>query len=451
MKNSSAWMWFCVSIILSVQCRPSVDQGLTRTSDTPVTINTMQCLSDTSQSYVIALPSSYSTSKTTPLVFVFDPHGDGNLAVNTFLAGASELGYIIAGSNVIRNGYDRIEYALQVMSQDVMNRFTVDHKHLYAAGFSGGGRVAQLFSQLNPDIRSVVSAGAGYSLGPSVNLVNKPSMLFITGNEDFNYLEIINTSQALSGSGIHFYILEYPGKHDWPGHDIILEALRWFELDAMRKDDKERKESFIRSYKASIQEQVNLMEKNHDIYGAVVSLEKGIAFLSGISPTRKMEKKLESLKNSSEYNRLTKRKKEAVTLEMRLRQGYLAALAEKDTLWWKHEISALDERIKSSDDIFIKPVYQRVKSFVSIAAYSYCNRLLSQKNLLEAEKAVSVYQTIDQANPDVYYFTALLLSGKGQTKAAITSYRKAIELGFSDFKKAKQELPIAVYSVFSAD
>jgi dienelactone hydrolase len=446
MRNLSLSVVFCIPLMLSNQCKPSVDQIITGTSDTTVTISKIQCLSDTTQTYAVALPSDFNSSKRYPVVFVFDPHGDGHLAVKTFQTGATEFGYIIAGSNVIRNGYDRIEYALQALTHDVTNRYPVDDKRMYAAGFSGGGRVAQLFSQLNPNIRAVVSAGAGYSLAQNGDLSNKPSILFIVGNEDFNYLEIMNAGNALSASGIHYYVLEYPGKHAWPGRDIIHEALQWFEFDACRKDPALKQESAINRYKTSVQQQETLMEKNHDLSGAILTLEKGIAFLSGLTRTHELLKKLETLKKSPGYQQVQKQKQDALALEMRLQQGYTNAFTEKDTLWWQHEIHVLDERITFSDNTHLQHVYKRIKNFISIAAFSYCNRALSHNELSGAEKYVAIYQIVDPGNPDVYYFKALLFARKGKDKTAIQCYKKAVVLGFNDLKKAKQELPEKVYS-----
>ncbi|MBN2273791.1 MAG: hypothetical protein JXR41_13335 [Bacteroidales bacterium] len=91
------------------QCRFSSDNALPDCANTGIKVSTVHCLSDSTQTYVVARPETFNKDRFYPVVFVFDPHGDGNLAVSTFRAGASELGYIIAGSHVIRNGYDSIE------------------------------------------------------------------------------------------------------------------------------------------------------------------------------------------------------------------------------------------------------------------------------------------------------------------------------------------------------
>ena len=446
MRNFFTVLLLAVLLMLANQCKPSGERDATDARDTTVIIHTIACLSDTVQTYCIALPPGFKNDNPYPVVFVFDPHGNGDLAVNNFRAGATEFGYIIAGSNVIRNGYKRIDYALQTLTNDVTSRYPVDRKRMYAAGFSGGGRVAQLFSQLNPDIRAVVSAGAGYSLTQPELIRNKASMLFMVGNEDFNYPEIVNSQKALSSSGIHYYVIEYPGKHAWPGYEFLHEGLQWFEFDAYRRDPARKQKPTVKKYVTAIQQRVTLLENKHDYIGAVNACEKGIVFLSEIMHTNSLKKKLVTLEESPEYRHARKQKQDVLALEIRLQQGYIAALREKDTLWWKNEIKGLDKKISITTDSFLQPVYKRINSFISIAAYSFCNSALQQNDLLNADKYISVYQIVDPGNPDGYYFKALLLSKSGYTKIAGQHLKKAISMGFTDYIRAQQELPEEVYS-----
>ncbi|MBN1413905.1 MAG: hypothetical protein JW973_02290 [Bacteroidales bacterium] len=434
------------ALILSGRCKPRDDHNVASTSDTAISVRTVECLSDSAQTYCIALPCDYDTGNRYPVVYVFDPHGNGELAVNTFRAGASEFGYIVAGSNVIRNGYEKTEYALQALTRDVLGRYAVDPYRQYAAGFSGGGRVAQLFTRLNANVKAIASAGAGYSPGQTV-LYNKASMLFIAGDGDFNYHEIVSSDKALSSAGMHHFILEYPGKHDWPAPEIVRDVLWWFEFDAYRRDPSIRQKTIIRSYMASVKQQSELLEESKDPFGAVQNLEKGIAFLTGIARTTSFQKKRDELVKSPEYKHFMRQKQKAMMLEKRLQQGYMIAFRDKDTLWWSNEIDVLNEKTSRLENAFMRPVYSRIRSFISIAAYSFCNRALMQHDLINAERYISIYRIIDPGNPDVYYFHSVLLSASGQVKASREQFGKAVSLGFSDWKKAQAELPEKVNSI----
>jgi len=197
----------------------------------------------------------------------------------------------------------------------------------------------------------------------------------------------------------------------------------------------------------AVNQQAKRLEKANDPLGAVQTLEKGFAFLSGITRTASLQKKSEILQRSPQYKHLMKQKRDAMALEMRLQQGYLAALRDKDTLWWKNEINGLNEKISRPDNESMRLVYHRIKNFISTAAYGFCNTALIQHDLIHAENYISVYQIVDPGNPDGYYFKALFLSRSGQVKAARDCFYKAISLGFTDYKKAQAELPEVVLTV----
>jgi len=446
MKTFFAVLLLCALSLLAIRCKPTAGPAIPETQDTAVVIQTNQCLADTEQSYCIALPAGFDPSGRYPVVFVFDPHGEGHLAVHTFLAGASEFGFIVAGSNVIRNGYEGTEYTLQSLTGDVTSRYPVNKDRMYAAGFSGGGRVAQEFSQRNSGIKAIASMGAGYSVEQAGMLRNKASMLFIAGNEDFNYHEVRNSFQVLSAAGIHYYILEYPGKHAWPGPEIIRDVLLWFQFDEYRRNPARKQKMTAKRYLAEIRRQAAMQEENADMAGAVNTCTKGISFLSGITKTGSLKRKLADLQKTGEFKQIEKQANEALEMEIRLQQGYTLALRERDTLWWRKEILGLNEKINRSANTAMQPVYSRIKSFISIAAYSYCNSSLRLNDVQMAERYISVYRVVDPGNPDVYYFNALYLVKSGKPNDAAAAYKKAVSMGFTDFKKARRELPEKVFA-----
>ena len=107
-------------------------------------------LQNPQQSYVLYLPTKYSPDQRWPIVYVFDPLARGPLALAPFQQAAETHGYIVAVSNNSRNGPWQPEFeAAEAMVRDTQQRFTVDLKRIYFAGFSGGARVAsQLASAL---------------------------------------------------------------------------------------------------------------------------------------------------------------------------------------------------------------------------------------------------------------------------------------------------------------
>jgi poly(3-hydroxybutyrate) depolymerase len=108
-----------------------------------VVIEKVECLDDAGQSYALYLPTSYSTGKKFPVLYAFDPSARGRVPVERFKAAAEKYGWIVAGSNNSRNGPLKPSLAAaSAMVEDTRRRFSIDETRVYAAGFSGGARLA---------------------------------------------------------------------------------------------------------------------------------------------------------------------------------------------------------------------------------------------------------------------------------------------------------------------
>jgi len=74
-------------------------------------VDTVRCAADPSQNYALYLPSHYSPDKRWSLILAFDPRARGRAAVEQYQAAAEKYGYVVAGSNVSRNGPPAISLA----------------------------------------------------------------------------------------------------------------------------------------------------------------------------------------------------------------------------------------------------------------------------------------------------------------------------------------------------
>jgi hypothetical protein len=445
MKFQFTFPGILLIVVLSFSCDREGRKTEVQMPDSLVNISCQKCFSDTTQSYWIAVPPGIDSLKKLPLIIAFDAHGDGKLAVRSLIGAATGHGYLIAGSNVIRNGYEKMENAFSTMRSDILNRYNVDKERIYAAGFSGGGRFAQIFSQMYPDVRAVISIGAGSVFIPSARPANKLPVLFLAGNEDFNYREINNSGKNLQSMGFRCYVYEFNGKHEWPARQIMDEAVLWFVFDDCRRNMNRKNDPLIKKYNEVIKERADSLAINQDIIRACQEYEKGMAFLSGLVNTKSMSKKIESLKRTKSYRDQLARKQSAQDLETRLQQGYIQALDQKDTVWWGREIRNLNRELNQENDPYLISAFRRIRNFISMASYSYCNEALNANDLKKAARLIGIYRTIDPANPDADYFSALYYSRSGQPELAKEYFMKAVASGFSDFKKASDELTGEIY------
>lgn len=445
MKFLNVFLEIFLIMALSFSCDKHEMNTGKQFPDSDVNISYRKYSADTLQSYWIAVPVNGDSAERKPLIIAFDPHGDGKLAVHSLTGAVTNMGYIVAGSNVIRNGYEDMENAFTILTADILKHYNVDRGRMYAAGFSGGGRFAQILSQVYPDIKAVISIGAGSVFNQSAQPVNKLPVLFLAGNEDFNYMEINNSIEILKSMGFHCYFMEFKGKHEWPPRLIMDEALLWFEFDDCRRSKNRKNDPLIRDYLGKIKEKAAKLETEGDILQACQEYEKGTAFLSGLVNTKSLTKEIESLKKSKGYSDQLDKKQYAHNLEIRLQQGYIQALNQKDTTWWHKEIRNLDRQLQEERDPYINSALSRVKNFISMASYSFCNESFRSDKLERAARLIDIYRTVDPENPDVFYFSALYYSKTGQPGIAKEYFRQAVSKGFTDFKKASEELPPDIY------
>ena len=181
------------------------------------------CTGDKSQSYALYLPAAYSRERAWPILYCLDPLARGRLPVERFQNAAEQAGFIVAGSNNSRNGsLDVAREAIRWLLADTHDRFAIDDSRTYAAGFSGGARLALAWAG-NGRIAGVVACGAGFG---SVIPKEVPFRIYATaGVDDFNYDEVYAMSRELSRQGVSQRFAQFLGGHDWLPETLTGEAL----------------------------------------------------------------------------------------------------------------------------------------------------------------------------------------------------------------------------------
>jgi dienelactone hydrolase len=177
------------------------------------------------QSYALYLPSNYTPDRTWPILYCLDPGARGRVPVERFSVAAEKAGFIVAGSNNSRNGpFAPVEEAIRVLVTDTHARLAIDDSRVFAAGMSGGARVALQWAQ-NGGIAGVVASSAGFSEMPK----QIPFKIFATaGFDDFNHDELYRLSRELAKRGVPHRFTEFEGGHEWLPAPLAAQALDYF-------------------------------------------------------------------------------------------------------------------------------------------------------------------------------------------------------------------------------
>ncbi|WP_321475448.1 hypothetical protein [uncultured Paludibaculum sp.] len=165
-------------------------------------------------SYALYLPSAYTPDRKWPILMCLDPGARGKIPVERFSAAAEKYGFIVVGSNNSRNGPMAVSAeAIRYLMDEVKRRFPLDQKGLFAAGFSGGSRVALSWAQA-AGLNGVIADGAAF--GSSGIPKQKPFLIYaVAGRDDFNYHELYAMSVDLGQRGWPVRFAEFEGGHEW--------------------------------------------------------------------------------------------------------------------------------------------------------------------------------------------------------------------------------------------
>lgn len=334
--------------------------------------------SDTSLSYAVYLPESYTKNRKTKVFLIFDPHADGVLPVRKYKTLADKYGVILAASNNSKNGM-RPSYRNHVITEfigDVEKHFNVDKDRLFTMGLSGGARIAALIGIFNNNVKGIIGCGGGF---PNIQHFKNNSFTWIgiVGNKDFNFQELKNLYNQLILSKYRAYLLVFDGKHEWPPVDVVDEAF-------------------------------------------------------GILLKNKTEGLKYEVKNPNKLSKWDKK-------EMKQQNIIVSDFTEKDTAWWKNRIKYLDEKRTSSADKGERLMNARLYNYIGMVSYLFTSNAAKTHNLKKLEKYLTIYETVEPSNPDMFYYKAYYFALKKDKNKTLEFLKKAVDNGLNEKSKILRE------------
>ncbi|HET7451926.1 MAG TPA: hypothetical protein VFL12_04250, partial [Thermoanaerobaculia bacterium] len=202
-----------------------------------VVVERVVCADAPAESYALFLPPGFAAAPGTarPILYVFDARARGPMAARLFAPAAAREGFVVASSNDTQSdtGLDPNVTAFRAVWRDTHARFAIDPRRVYAAGFSGGARIAALMASTAPGaVAGVIGCGAGFHREPKAR---PPFAWFGTiGDRDFNYDEVRALDATLARLGAPHHVEVFAGPHGWPPPEIAADALAWMQIQAER-------------------------------------------------------------------------------------------------------------------------------------------------------------------------------------------------------------------------
>jgi dienelactone hydrolase len=397
------------------------------------------CKSDSNQTYALYLPTGYKVTKPSAAVFVFEPLARGRLPVSLMKDAAEKFGYIIIASNNSRNGPFRPQIdAAHAMWTDAHERFSIDPKRTYFAGFSGGARLAVTFTARCKECAAagVMASGAAFPAGMEPKSVSTFLYFGAVGREDFNFPEYLEIEPKLRDAKFTFHISRFDGAHEWAPADVWLEAFEWLDLQATKsgalpKDSKFINEAYRRAL-LTASAQKNDLEK----FRTYSQAANDFADLTDVSEARTQATALENSKTVKDLVRLERRQSDE---QRRMAEPIYEQLdALKDP---ERRTSAMLELRKLFEELKVKAknekdphaiVAKRVRTQEFIHAYENGMEMIVAKDYANALTLYDVIIANAASAPGAHLQKSKIYVLMGDRTKALSEAKLAVKDGVTD-------------------
>jgi len=406
------------------------------------------------QSYALYLPKSYSWQKNWPVVYVFDPLARGELALRQFEHAAERYGFIVAASNNSRNGpWKPQSEAAQAMVDDTEQRFSIDAKRIYFAGFSGGARVSAQLALRCKCAAGVLLSGAGFPQNSPPSTESTFTVFSAVGNADFNYREVIPLQEQLERAGLPHWLRVFDGSHDWATPTVIDEALALFRVQAMKSNLEPHDDRFIAAQLASASERAESIANSGDLVSAWREYRQIVSIFDSLAEVTFARARAESLGGDKTVRDAQRRERNLFAEQDRLSGDVMSAVAVESN----SNSSAPAEQPTRSAQELARDLYQRSVSEKNPDRALILKRALGSVFIASVESGSSALERKEytlaaryfvcaaEAYPDSEWVFRQLAAARalsGDRKGAIEALRSARKLAkdFPSFSEwCKQE------------
>ncbi len=401
-------------------------------------INPVICHSDPAQSYALYIPVK-GNKTALPVIYFFDPHADGALPLSKYKSLADAYGFILIGSNNSKNGNDwpTTEKIWRHLWDDTQRRLKINGQRVYTCGFSGGAKVAGYVAINDPQIKGVIANGAGLPDEVTAGDFNF-SFTAIAGEGDMNLTDLLAFSNALDKTRTRHHIILFDGKHEWAPENTMGLAFAGLQFDAMRKALMPKDGASIDRYVAKSKKRLEADDQAGQLIKAARECSLSISFLDGLTHEAAwFQQKAASLAANPILQKQRRQQEDLLIREQTIKEEYMQHFRQDDPAYWAATIK--DLKIRAAAKTPERPMNQRLLAFLSLAFYSFSNRMINGNDNAGARHFVELYKMADPTNSEAWYFSAILDARDNQPRAAEKDLLKAIECGFRDENRMMQQ------------
>ncbi len=420
MKTKNIYLSFIILLAIAISsCTGNNTKSHHRISSSKTKSDT-NTLSQESKHYTYFMPYN---NKVDGILAIIDPHGKPNLIMDSLHSFADSNHLALIGLKEIENGISGFNF---IIGRDI--KHFIAYKNLknikvYLLGFSGGARMALLYSQRNR-IDGLIVCGAGLQRQTQLPY----PVVMMSGLRDFNFMEQYYSPNNPKTFEKNILAIHFHGKHQWPPIKDLYDAIGFIVQRNIGVNDSKSE------YYTHLSEKY-FSEK--DYFLSFKSME--VAYkLSDNSNIEKMRTKLVALSQNPKIKTYFNRLNKYITDEQERYQMLGEALKIQNLKWWNNQINYMKAKTTSSNKLEAES-YSRTLAYLGILMYSRLNATAAGRGEFDLfPKYLSIYEKIEPKNPDLFFFKGIYAYTQGQEDEAIHDLKNSLKLGFTDINKMKK-------------
>ncbi|KQC30710.1 hypothetical protein [Flagellimonas eckloniae] len=346
----------------------------------------------TDETFAVYLPNSFTATKPSSLVVVFEPAARGAKGIQLFIDASEKYGHLLVCSNNSRNGpYDRNFGIANRLFDHIFDKFLVNQDEMYLSGFSGGSRLVSAIASLTDRFAGVVGCGAGFSNVPEhMPSIQTYAYVGLCGDRDMNYKEMLDSKKYLDLRGFTNTLITFDGKHRWPPKEQITRAMDWLYLQKLKNNESPQPEDLAVLYKSDYDRIQEFKDKEQFLFASeqyerILKDYKGHLNLDSLIVEQQFFLSSKSYKNQSAalVRALNQEQKLKPKLVKQMSLDFKTP-SKMNSDWWEKEMAKLD-RLKEKGDKETQKMIYRLKFDLFGRVYARKNPLMHTTDKPQAE------------------------------------------------------------------
>lgn len=395
------------------------------------------------ETFSLYLPSTFSTDRTWPVLFVFDTEGRGRPAAQLLRVAAEEQGYIVASSNDISSDssfINNVKVGTRLMNR-IFNFFPIDQNGVYAAGFSEGAKVASALPTVFPEIKGIIAIGETWVNTDFIKKGADFSFIGLVGYKDYRNFVLEETTDFLNRAGLSASLYKYEGGHEWPNADMVSNALAGLTLQAMAKGFRPQDLELVESLYQNDVETAESLRRKMQPYKAYQYLEKMIPRYAIYDKKKDLNQRMKSIRSERTfkqqrraYNRAQYKEEELIDLYVYYFTEDVNSANFENLGWWSQQMKELKEMQEGDNQAEAEMAY-RMEGLLGSMADATFKDLKEAKASIDPMIFTAILQTIfDKNDPEGYMNIISLSAQDGDYYTSLLYLEDLLKTGYKDLE-----------------